>query len=581
MVDIPSMEINPGAAQAPHLPGLPTPRVADLQVGTPQVTTPQLAQLPSPLREVASSLSKASDETNEVAKLYAKQAGYQAVTRDSDGNLVVAQAPIVGDAAIAFHSAVKFSALSMGEAEAKRKDLVLSKQYHDNPDGYLEAAQAFQKDHVAEFTKAAGADVGAMLGRSIDNNTSQNYRWLVLEQQRNIKQQFDQGTKASIQSTEEDAISVIQTGGQPGDPTLRGLIDKRINLSEMRVQNPVLSSSKEVEALGLKHFDLRVGSALYVQGLNRILQDPNGGIGAAQEALESHLQEKGVAPAQRALDYSEGQKAIKDHYQNLERSVNIANKAQKASDQQFEDGVVQDSASPQPSITENDIKTAPGISPEAKMRMLAWQKRDGMPEPLARVSQANTTELFRRMNLPEDDPQRINDLRPIRDAYAPASGGQPGLTRQDEDWLEKKFIESRSPDGSTLTKQKERVIKAAAFDTSTLMRKDSTGPLAEYNYRQYVDQRIEDYRKQGKDPHDLFLNTKPDFIGKPEIIQWFRASLDDHMKAMSEQINAKRGAPPPGLVVPGAGPVAPGAPALRQPGESINDFMKRTGKSIP
>jgi hypothetical protein len=256
--------------------------------------------------------------------------------------------------------------------------------------------------------------------------------------------------------------------------------------------------------------------------------------------------------------------------------VNIANKAHKASDQQFEDSVVQDSAGPSPTITENDIKTATGVSPEARMRMLAWQKRDGMPEPLAKVSQGTAMDLMKKINLPEDDPQRISDLRPIRDAYVNGT-----LTRQDEEWLEKRFKEGVSPDGSSLTKMQERVIKAAAFDKSTLMSKDTTGPLAEYNYRQYVDQRVQDYRKANKDPHDLFNASKPDFIGKPEIINYFRSTLDEQIKSQIQKVGSGRGAPPPGLVVPGAGPVAPGAPALRQPGESINDFMKRTGKSIP
>jgi hypothetical protein len=205
------------------------------------------------------------------------------------------------------------------------------------------------------------------------------------------------------------------------------------------------------------------------------------------------------------------------------------------------------------------------------MRMLAWQKRDGMPEPLARVSQGTAMELMRKINLPEDDPGAIKDLRPIRDAYV---NGQ--LTRQDEEWLEKRFKEGSSPDGSTLTKMKERVIKAGAFDKSTLMSKDTTGPLAEYNYRQYVDQRVDDYRKAGKDPHDLFNASKPDFIGKPEIVNYFRSTLEEQIKATTQRFQG-RPAPPPGLVVPGAS----AAPATRQPGESINDFMKRTGKSVP
>lgn len=565
---LPNMEIDPGAARAPRAPSLPTPRVADLQVVTPQVTTPHLLELPSPLRDVANSLSKASDETNEVAKLYAKQAGYQAVTRDSDGNLVVAQAPIVGDAAIAYHSAVKFSALSMGEAEAKRKDLVLSKQFHDNPDGYLEAAQAFQKAHVEEFTKAAGADVGAMLGRSIDNSTSQNYRWLVLEQQRNIKHQFDTGTQARMESAATDAISLIQSGAKPGDPELRRKIDDYMQTAKMRVTNPVIGESPDVAALRVKKFDLQVGAATYTAGINRILQNPDGGVQAAQEALDSHLQEKSVDPTQRRVDYAEGQKAIKDHLQNLERQANLANKAQKATDQDFEDKIVQDSASPSPTITENDIKTDPNASPEAKMRMLGWQKRDGMPEPLAKVSQGTSSELFRRMNLPEDDPQRISDLREVRDAYVKGT-----LKRQDEEWLEQRFKEQRSPMGEKLKDIKPQFYKAVEpmIDKSNplLGKIDQSGKLQAYRFQRFVEGKVSDYIANKKDPSDLFDPSKPDFLGSPETLKPFQTDIATSIKAIGANMRTTPAAPASGQP----------APSMRQPGENIADFLKRTGKS--
>lgn len=569
---LPNMQIDPGAVRAPRAPGLPTPRVADLQVGTPQVATPRLAELPSPLREVANTLSKASDETNDVAKLYAKQAGYQAVTRDSDGNLVVAQAPIVGDAAIAYHSAVKYTALSMGEAEAKRQDLVLSKQFHDNPDGYLEAAQAFRKKHVEEFAKAAGPDVGAELGRSIDNSTTQNYRWLVLEQQRNIKHQFDAGTQARLESTATDAISLIQSGAKPGDPAVQRLIDQYVQTSKMRVQNPVLGESPDVAALRLKKFDLTVGAARYTAGINQILQNPAGGIQAAQEALDSHMQEKGVDPTQRALDYSEGQKAIKDHIQNLERSINLANKAKKIGDEQQEDAIIRDAASPSPTITENDIKTNSNMSPEAKMRMLGWIKRDGMPEPLAKVSQGTSTELFRRMNLPEDDPQRITDLREVRTAYVNGT-----LKRQDEEWLEQRFKEQRSPMGEKLKDIKPQFYKSVEplIDKSNplLGKIDQSGKLQAYRFQRFVEDKVSDYIANKKDPSDLFNPSKPEFLGSPEVLKPFQTDIATSIKTIGNNFRSNP--------APTSAP-APGAPARaqRNPGESPADFLKRTGGGV-
>jgi hypothetical protein len=433
MADLPSMEINPGAARAPSQPG--AARAA--RRGQLRVDTPHLLELPSPLREVANSLSKASDETNEVAKLYAKQAGYQAVTRDDQGNLVVAQAPIVGDAAIAYHSAVKFSALSMGEAEAKRQDLVLSKQFHDNPDGYLEAAQAFQKKHVEEFTKAAGADVGAD-ARPLDRQQHDAELPLAgagaaAQHQAEVRSRHAGGDPVA----DEDAISAIQTGAKPGDPTVQALIDKRISRpAKMRVQNPVLGKSPDVgsarrQALRYegRRRALRAGLQHDIAGSERRRRRGAGGAGIASD------KEGRRTGAARARLFR-GQKAIKDHYQNLERSVNLANKAQKQTDQQFEDASFKGLGVAEPD--DHRERHQDGVwhlarSQDAHAGLAEARRHAGAA--CARLA-GEPMDLFRRMNLPEDDPAHQGSAPNPRRLCATA---QPGLTRQDEDWLEKRF----------------------------------------------------------------------------------------------------------------------------------------------
>lgn len=549
-----NITIDPGTVRAPRTPGLPTPQVANLQ----EAET-------APLKDVANALSKGSEEVNEVAKLFAKQAGYKTVSRDAEGNLQVAQAPIVGDAAIAFHSAVKFSALALGESEAKQQDLVLSKKYPDDPNGYLEAAKAFKDKHVEQFTKAAGEDVGAELGRSIDTATTNNYRFLVLQQQKRIKDNFDTGTKAKIESLDEDITSLIKTGGDgtpEGRAQLQRLIDQRIATTKQRVQNPVLGESPDVAAQDLKKFDVKVGGARFISGVNKVLENPAGGIGSAQQMVDSVLKDESMPPIQRAYNYAEGQKTIKEYQQNLERALTISNKAQKIRDEGFESNVIKDSASGNPGITENDIKTAPGISPEARMRMLAWQRRDGMPEPMGRVSQETATDLFRRMNLPDDDPQHISDLREVRNAYVNGK-----LKRSDEEWLEKRFIEGRTPEGSELKRQRTELSKGAAqmLDGSTMMKIDSEGKLRVYNYERFVDGKIDEYRKAGKNPLDLFDPTKSDFLGKPDVIRGFTRPLQEQIneKMKNMGVTSSSSQPKP----------------QRQPGENPDAYLKRIGQA--
>ena len=297
----------------PRAPSLEVPRVAQLRAFTPQVITPHLTDIRA-TADIARTMREASETGNEVAKEYAKQAGYTAVMRDADGNLVVNQAPIVGDAAIAFHEAVKYTALSQGESEAKQKDLVLSKQFMDNPQGYLSAANAFRQEHVKQYAQMFGGDVGAALGRSIDTATTNNFRFLVLQQQAQIKRNFIQSTDASQESDQQDYLSAIATDRNFGEtPQGQALYRRIVGLAQMQVNNPAYGKPAAVAALGLKNFDLQVTGAKAAAGLNTILNNPNGGIGAAQQALDSELSNPKYTPLEKQFIADAGNKAIKDY----------------------------------------------------------------------------------------------------------------------------------------------------------------------------------------------------------------------------------------------------------------------------
>ncbi len=292
----------------------------------------------------------------------------------------------------------------------------------------------------------------------------------------------------------------------------------------------------------------------------------------AQTVVDDQLKDERLPPVQRAYNYAEGMKAIKEHQQNLERQITINDKMQKAKDQKFEDAVVQDSASGSPTVTENDIKTTPGISPEARMRMLAWQRRDGLPEPMAKVSQANATDLFKRMALPDDDPNHITDLGPIRAAY-----GDGKLSRADEEWLEKRFVEARSPEGDRLNKIRGQFSTAVAptIDKSNplLGKIDQDGKLQTYRFERFVDAKVEEYRKAGKSPYDLFDPNKPDYLGNDKTLAQFKIPLQQSIN------NAVRNLGVGGSATPA--PAAPAGPAPRQPGETPADYLKRVGAKVP
>jgi hypothetical protein len=289
-----------------------------------------------------------------------------------------------------------------------------------------------------------------------------------------------------------------------------------------------------------------------------------GGAERALAAVEAMRADPTVDPAQRQINYERGIKAINDYRQDVVRQTNIADLGQKARDQSFEDSVIKDRATDSPTITENAIKTAPNVSPESKMRMLNWVKREDMPEPIAKVSQSNAMDLFRRMSLDETDPAKISDLRPVRDAYIAGA-----LTRADEEWLEKRFTESRTPEGDRLTQIRSQFSKAVepSIDKSNpLMGNiDTSGKMQSYQFQRYVDQKIDEYRQTKKSPFDLFDPAKPDYLGRPEVLKPFQKSLTESVTDMTSRLT---GQPSPAAAAP---------IPRRQPGETLDEFDKRTG----
>src|SRR5260221_6052488 len=118
------------------LPSIPNV-IPEVRAPVSLVSPGQIAQ---PYAEFAANLDKAGGTLNEAAVQMARTAGLKAVTRDGDGNISIDTPPLVGDAAIAFHQAVKVAAVADGEGVLKRDDIALRQEYRDEPQGYVTAA---------------------------------------------------------------------------------------------------------------------------------------------------------------------------------------------------------------------------------------------------------------------------------------------------------------------------------------------------------------------------------------------------------------------------------------------------------
>lgn len=297
-----------------------------------------------------------------------------------------------------------------------------------------------------------------------------------------------------------------------------------------------------------------------IAGLD-VPEGAQGSVQRAYKAVQAMRDDQSVDPAQRLLNYQAGLKAINDFRENNIRMANVNAEQQKQIDNAFENKVIADSASPNPTITEYDVKTEPGLSAESRMRMLGWLKRDGMPEPLARTSQSTAMDLFQRMNLPDGDPNKLTDTAPIRNAFV--SGN---LTRADEDWLEKRFAEGSGGPGAQLGKVRAQFSKAvdAVIDTSNplLGKIDASGKMQAYAFERFVDQKVNEYQQAKKNPLDLFDPTKPDYLGKPEIVQKFKVPLQQSIQNIVGNLT-------------GGNPTSPAPVPQRLPNETPAAYLAR------
>ena len=119
-------------------------------------------QVAQPYQELGAALDKMGAGLEDVATPLAERQGAkdaQSITRDAQGNLVVAPPPaIFGPAGTAYVRALHVGALAQADGDAKRADLQLRQQFRDNPGaydqygqptgGYLSAADAYKKKTV-------------------------------------------------------------------------------------------------------------------------------------------------------------------------------------------------------------------------------------------------------------------------------------------------------------------------------------------------------------------------------------------------------------------------------------------------
>jgi hypothetical protein len=198
------------------------------------------------------------------------------------------------------------------------------------------------------------------------------------------------------------------------------------------------------------------------------------------------------------------------------------------------------------SVTQAEVLSDKTLKKEDQTTILARIKAFG-PKPIAttQASAGVSNELYRRMNLPPDDPKRVNDISEIMNAFS--SGN---LTRADHDWLIKQYIDAKTNTGVKLDTARTDFWKGnSGFISRSIVGKqlDTVGEIKLWEAQQWAAAREAQYRKEGKDPRNLYIPAHQDGKEFLQNIRSFKPSMKEVMDGMSGISGGEKNFQPPSL----------------------------------
>jgi len=213
------------------------------------------------------------------------------------------------------------------------------------------------------------------------------------------------------------------------------------------------------------------------------------------------------------------------------RSAANAEKAARLESKKAMDEYIQDTFSDGPTKTVQDIANDDRLQPGDKLTMIGVVERSTKGEPASEISHQTSSELFKRLHLPDSDPNKITDENVLNQAYMDSL-----LTRTDLDWLRKEHAAARTPEGDMLGKRMDGFFQAiepqinakGVFGLPT----DPTGAESMYRFEDMVRRKIQEYRDAKKDPFSLLDPASPNYLGKPETVGSYKKSLNQQIQVL-------------------------------------------------
>jgi hypothetical protein len=209
------------------------------------------------------------------------------------------------------------------------------------------------------------------------------------------------------------------------------------------------------------------------------------------------------------------------------------------------------------SVSAREISRDYTLTREARERMIGIVERETKPEAAAKVSNRTATDLISRIRAPAGDPNKIDSLDPVYDAYQKGE-----LNKSDLKFVRDEYMNLRSPEGQALGREQEEFIKSVKpmIDKSNPMlgKIDQSGPQQVYQFTMALRKKVEEYRKAGKDPRDLMDPSKPDYMGNPAALGAYQKTLQQSLEDTAAAMRASM-AKTPSVPISGSTAAPPSA----------------------
>lgn len=235
------------------------------------------------------------------------------------------------------------------------------------------------------------------------------------------------------------------------------------------------------------------------------------------------------------------EKAIVAKSAMAERADALTARAQKDASDSSELKFFQNIHSGKPTVTLDQIMADPSMSREAKERMVTQLETATGAEKADKTYGTGFYDLYRRVHLPETDPQHISDPGLLYGHVGPTGD----LTVAGVDKLVQEIQGKRTPEGVAEGEMKKQFLaNARAQITGTDEGLHIKDPKGDELYLKFLAQALPQYdklRREGKSAAALLDPSSPDYLGKMisgykrPMSQWYSDMVHDQGEGTAAQ----------------------------------------------